>query len=313
MAVPFVIFIPIHGGVKMNVKMEEKSKNQRMLDIIAVALAVLSSLILVLVTDDLLMDIITIVIPIWATFGLMFTRHGFFSGLLSTIGIVVCILGYVYSPDNRIPLIIIFGFCIVCLINGCIGGDQRTKMDKQKSDLAQKERSEVIEEIKKICIENSLSYSGGAFKSINIEVPLWDISSVEKVKNEFLSGQRGRRYAEYMVGGTYEESYTTTSREKIGEMKVRDDNYRTIAKVDVKGDVKEVHQYQARINEKFNSYSDAARYAQTKSMKNGQTHVFVYLWYKGTYEDSQTIIACIGGFAMYSNGVPLENPERYGL
>ncbi len=283
------------------IEIESKSKNQRILDLVMVALAAISSVLLIATTDDILGDCLLMVVPMWITAILVFLRF-WLSFYLCIAGIIVSVLALIFGQDYIVPSVSICAFCVVATIDMRIGTKQRDDVLEQKAEFERKRKSAVANEIERICKESAVDaevrrspYGDSIIVSFRD-----DITGAESLIERCSHVSGTERRSEFVVNGTYKETYTTTSRETLGKAVIKQD-YTEVGRIDVKGDVERQHERDVRLRENFVSLRDAMRFAQSKSL-NGDLSVCAEIWFKAESGGRDSIIATFN-IAEFINGV----------
>lgn len=295
------------------VEIEQKTSFQKRLDIIVILMAVLSTISMIMTTDEVLADGLLIVVPIWLTAITVYLRYRV-SNILCIIGLIICILGLIFSPKMIIPCILSCVFFVVALIDTLKANrqnetvrEEEQKIKDQEREIELKKRSAVISQIDQICkeydVRTRISRSSYG-DSISVEGFYGNLVDAEAIAERCIKVHGVRPYPEYVVTGKQKKSYTTTSRKTLGEVKIEAD-YTEVGRMKVKGDVEQLHEYEASVHERFSSVRDAMRFAQTESI-GGDLRVSVLIKYdcKDNYLSCSPVAALM--VAEFINGAMLQ-------
>lgn len=283
-------------------EIEKKGTTQKILDLVTTTVAAISSLTLILMTDDLVMDIVTMVIPIVITTVAIYARH-WTSSLFCIIGLVVCILIFIFAQKYILFAIMACVFCIIGLFDAHIGSKQRQIVEEAISKENESVRVRIKQNIADVFEKYGFPFDAGLTSQFGGSARVRDLDALQLILNDIIEIDGVHNYSCH-VRGKCKRQYTKTTTEKIAKAKIRDDNNVTVGTIDVKGDVQHLVTYDAFVDEKFTgptALQDCIKYAWKQSLNNGEMNVIVYVWACDA-RSSSTIIATISAVEFY-NGV----------
>ncbi len=295
-------------------EIEQKTSLQKRLDILIIVMAVLSTVSMIMTTDEVLTDGLFIVVPIWLTAITVYLRY-WISNIFCIIGLIICILGLIFSPKMVIPCILSCVFFVVALIDTMKANKQNQRLKEENQKVKDQElevefrrRSEIVNKIDSICkeydVRTRIDRSGYSNESISIEGFYGNLVDAEAIAERCRGVQGASLYSEYVVTGKQKKSYTTTSKETLGEVKITSD-YTEVGRMKVKGNVEHLHEYESSVDKKFSSIREAMRFAQTESL-NGDLCVSVLI--KHNFKDMYMSYSPVARLmvAEFINGVMLQ-------